>query len=501
MTEPLHSLLQRGREALARRDLRTAEQAARAALRAYPRDAQAHALFGIILSELNDLSSGEWHFRRALELAAPQAECLTHLAINLMRQGRTDEAESQFARANALAPVNLQTLAHWSKLHEVQGNLERAEELLERAAVVSAAREVNLLRVNYLARRGRHQEALAMLEEAGELNGDAQLERGRLYDRLGHYPKAWRDWVEGKAKLAAQAGGIEYQATAVEVFFGRLKKFFVRANVELLPRTTARRDTPQPVFVMGFPRSGTTLIEQVLTCHSAVRAGGELTFISEFRQLINLLFPDPAPFPENLALAWTADHRHTASLLRDYYLARAEAYGLLEPGKALFTDKMPFNEIWLPLVRMAFPHAKIVRVVRHPLDVCVSMLSNHLTHGFNCGYRIEDIVHQLAAVFDLVGHYDRELDHAHLTLRYEAFVRDPVAETQRLLDHLELPFEPACLAFHRNRRYAPTPSYAQVTEELNDRSINRYRHYIEHLEPFLPRLAPWLAALSYTLER
>ena len=280
----------------------------------------------------------------------------------------------------------------------------------------------------YLIRRGRHQEALAVLEGAPDLNGNAQLERGRLYEQLGRHREAWRDWVAGKAKLAAQAGAVEYQAGAVEAFFARMKQFFVRENFELLPRATQRRDVPQPVFVMGLPRSGTTLIEQVLSSHSAVRPGGELTFVGEWPQLIGRLLSDPAPFPEKLAQMCSADYHHVAILLRDYYFARAEARGLLEPGKLLFTDKMPFNELWLPLVRMAFPRAKIVRIVRHPLDVCVSMLSHELTHGFNCGYRIETIVHQLCAMSGLTEHYRRELDSGEFLLRYEDFVREPERE-------------------------------------------------------------------------
>ena len=118
-------------------------------------------------------------------------------------------------------------------------------------------------------------------------------------------------------------------------------------------------------------------------------------------------------------------------MFRDYYLARAEAAGLLEPGKSWFVDKMPFNEVWLPLITMAFPNAKVVRIVRHPLDVCVSVMSNNLTHGFNCGYRIEDTVHHFAAVFDLVEHYRRELGHDEYLLRYESFVANQVARDPR----------------------------------------------------------------------
>ncbi len=144
-----------------------------------------------------------------------------------------------------------------------------------------------------------------------------------------------------------------------------------------------------------------------------------------------------------------ADYHYTATLFRDYYLARAEQYGLLESGTAFFTDKMPFNEIYLPLIKMAFPNAKIVRVVRHPLDVCVSMLSNNMTHGFHCGYRIEDISNHLAAVHELVEHYGKELELNELVLRYETLVADQEGQTRKLLDYLGLPFEPACLRVSR----------------------------------------------------
>ncbi|HEV7715077.1 MAG TPA: sulfotransferase, partial [Steroidobacteraceae bacterium] len=330
-----------------------------------------------------------------------------------------------------------------------------------------------------------------------------QLERGRLLDRLGRHEDAWRDFVAAKRKLAMEAGGLEYRADAVEAFFARLKSFFTRSRVALLPRATVRADVPQPIFIMGFPRSGTTLVEQILSSHSAVRAGGELPYLSELRKLaLHLLPAGTEPFPENLAQSMTADNRYVATMFRDYYLARAARYapaGEATPleSRPFFTDKMPFNEIWLPVLRMAFPDAKVIHVKRHPLDVCVSMMANNFTHGFNCGYRIEDIVHHLGAVDDLVDHYRTGLGFEDFTLRYETLVADQAGETQRLLDYLGLPFEPGCLRFHENRRYAPTPSYAQVTEKLNDRSLGRHAHYAEALRPFRPQLARVLAAGGY----
>ena len=475
-----------------------AETLARTALRVNPHNAQAHHLFGTLLSEQNDLPSGEWHFRRALQLGGPeQPSVLANLALNLMQQGRTREAEDMFVSADALAPNDLRILAHWSKLCEVRGDLPRAMALLERAAAASPTRDVDLLRATHLARTGRPAEALAILDQAPSLNGDARLERGRLLDRLGRYEEAWRDLVDGKQRLADEAGRLIYDAQAVEAFFASLKRFFVRANIAQLPGASLRTGVPQPIFIMGFPRSGTTLIEQVLSSHSAVRAGGELSFVSELRQFSLLHFPGPESFPDNLARTWTADKRWAATLFRDYYFARAEQYGLLGDDKRFFTDKTPFNEIWLPLIRMAFPHAKIVRVLRHPLDVCVSMLANNMTHGFNCGYRLEDIVHHLLAVSDLDAHFARESPDDGFELRYERFIADQRAETRRLLEHLGLGFEEQCLSFHENPRYAPTPSYAQVTERLNDRSVGRHRRYANQLAPFLPRMQPLLQRRGY----
>lgn len=209
------------------------------------------------------------------------------------------------------------------------------------------------------------------------------------------------------------------------------------------------------------------------------------------------MLPGTEGYPGNLARSWTADRHYVATLFRDYYLARAEQYGLLTGDKRLFTDKMPFNEMNLPLLKMAFPQAKIVRVIRHPLDVCVSMLANNMTHGFACAYRIEDITHHLAAVFNLVEHYDRAVGPAEHVLQYEALIADQAGETRRLLEYLGLRFEDACIRFHENRRYAPTPSYAQVAERLNATAIDRHHHYASQLQSYREQLAPMMRKYGY----
>jgi len=477
--------------------LAEAAEVARTALRVAPRSGHAHNLFGLVLSEMNDLPPGEWHFRKALELEGQSAPYLLNLALNLLKQGRTDEADGYFAAAHRLAPHDPNTLAHWSTLYEGRGDLKRAQQLLAQAEAASSAEQVSLLRANYQTRSGEPAQALKTLDSAGPLSGDAHLQRGRLRERAGRYTEAWQDFLDGKRKLAQEGGGREYRQRAVDALFGLCREFFTRETCAALPRAALRTDVPQPIFVVGFPRSGTTLVEQILSSHSRVRAGGELPFADDLRRLAGELLPGPEGYPGNLARSFTADRHYVAALFRDYYTARAAQYGLLEQGKTFYTDKMPFNEIHLPLLKMAFPQARIVHVVRDPLDVSVSMLAHNMNHGFGCAYRIEDITHHLGAVYDLVEHYRRELDTAAHELKYETLVADQSGETRRLLEYLGLPFEEACLRFHDNRRFAPTPSYAQVTEPLNDRSIGRHRNYLQQLEPHRPPLAAMMAHHGY----
>ncbi len=468
-------LLEAGRSA-------EAEAEARATVAVAPANADAHAMLGAFLSGREALVEGAWHLRTAIALAGRHPQLLLNLARNLMRQGALEEASALAAEVSHAQPNLLAAAVLTVEIAEQAGDLDAAHRAIEQASRLATreGRDVLLLRATLLSRDARWTEALALLDRQPAMSGAALLLRGRLRDRAGRYEEAWRDFTAGKATLSA-ASGRRYDAQGVEAHFARLAAMH-------LPETprVGRRDGPQPLFILGMPRSGTTMTEQLLASHSRITAGGELPFTAELRDFAGRMLGDGQPFPHGMGKIAAADHHHVPALLRDFYLARADVYSLRQAGPAFFTDKMPLNEIYLPLLQLAFQEAPMVAVRRHPLDILVSVMAHDLTHGFDCGYRLEDAAHQLAAVSALTGGYRERLGLPPHIFAYERFIADQAGETERLMAHVDLPVEPAQASFHESRRHAPTPSYAQVREPLHDRSIGRWKNYRAQLTPILP---------------
>lgn len=486
------------RVALNRGDIAGALGHARNAVRGDPLSADAHHLLGLALTEANRAVAGEHHYRRALELAGRRdAIVLANLAWNLKAQGRIVESRALYAESRAAAPDVLTTLLGEARMEEAAGALDRASALLDQArAVAPGAPGVDLARAVVAARQGAREHALSVLDGMAETGAPAVLmEKGRLLDRMGRPKAAFAAWTEGKRRLR-EATGQDYETAAAEALAGRLRGFFTAERRRLLPRAPVAAGA-QPVFILGFPRSGTTLVEQMLSAHPAIAAGDELPLVGDLAAMVPRVLSSSLPYPEALADLWMGDEADGLETLRDHYLRRVRGMGIVGPGQAWFTDKMPLNEWHLGLLGMVFPASPIILLVRHPADVVLSVFGNELTHGFHCAYSLEGAARHFALTAELVAHCRATLALRLLPVRYEDLVDDPEATVRRMLDFIGLPFDPACVAPHENARYARTASYAQVTEKVYDRSRLRWLAYREQLAPVLPILAPAIARLGY----
>ena len=316
---------------------------------------------------------------------------------------------------------------------------------------------------------------------------------------MGRHDEAFGCFDEAK-RLAREITGKNYLDQQAQEIAGRLRQFFVSDRLRLMPLASVREESAQPIFILGFPRSGTTLAEQALSGHPRISAGDELPFINELSDTLPRLLGSPLSYPEALAEFWMGDNRRGPEALRDAYLQKAELRGFIRPGSTHFTDKMPLNEMHLGLISLIFPKSPLIHILRHPLDVVLSVYSHHLTHGYFCAYALETIARHYVLVMDLVHHYRAQMALRYLPVRYEDMVADMPGSVRRMLDFIGESFDERCVNFQENRRLPHTPSYAQVTEKLYDRSRFRYRRYRKHLEPVIPILEPVIDRLGYLLD-
>jgi len=482
-----------------------AEPHAREAVRLAPTDPSVHALLGMIFTETQREPLGEPCYRRAMALAPkPRADLIADLAWNLRGQGRMAESRRLFEQAHALDPARFNTVYGWARMEEADRQFDSAGQLLDIAERLAPGHPfVALQRAILMNRAGEGEAALAALEALEQRIGAggtglrlaALKEKGALLDRLGRHDEAFAAFADAKQTMF-ELTGQSYLANAAAEQARRLKAVFTRGRMAALPRAGVRTDAPQPIFIVGFPRSGTTMIEQSLSAHPRISAGDELPVIGELVESVRTLVGGALPYPEALASV----SRDGLEALRDRYLDRAREFGAVTDGKGWFTDKMPLNETHMGLINLIFPGAPIIHLIRHPLDVALSTFANQMTHGFYCAGDLDSIARHYLLTLDLVDHYRAEIAPNYLAIRYEDVIDDQEARVREMLAFIGAEFDPLCLAFHENHRYARTASYAQVAEKLYDRSRYRWRGYREQLAPIIPMLEPAIRALGYEVD-
>ncbi len=278
--------------------------------------------------------------------------------------------------------------------------------------------------------------------------------------------------------------GIPYDAAETTEQVDRTIAFFT-------PEFFAARDgwgcpAPDPIFILGMPRSGSTLVEQILASHPLVEGTAELPDIP---LLARKLFGRDGG-PEALAALSADDVRS----LGEEYIERTKVQR--REGKPFFIDKMPNNWVHVGLIRLILPNAKIIDARRHPLDCCVSNFRQHYARGQGFSYSLEDMGRYYADYVRLMAHFDRVQPGRVIRVIHEQLVDDPEAEIRRLLDALGLVFDPACLAFHETKRAVRTASSEQVRRPINREGIGQWRAYEAWLDPLKQALGPVLEVWS-----
>ncbi len=408
-------------------------------------------LYASVLAQLGATENAEAAFARALALRAEFPEALVGLGNLRLEAGESDAAVALFEQALAIEPDHVGASFHLLFAQRVEQG--------------SAA----LVRLKTLISSGRLPPADLMSAHYGV---------GKGLDDLGEYADAFGHYLAG---AAIKRGMIQYDAAWEEA---RTRRIAEVIDAKFLDRLKgAGNASRQPIFILGMPRSGTTLTEQIIASHSQVFGAGELPALMEIVQ--RSLEPGEEPiYPENLS----ALTRDTLDAWASDYLARLPPSGR---GFARVTDKMPANYFALGLIALMLPNAKIIHVMRDPLDTCVSCFTRLFGRSHAATYDLAEVGRLYVSYAELMDHWRALLPGRFLDVRYEDIVADIDHQARRLIDYCDLPWEDKCLAFHKTRRNIRTSSVTQVREPLYTRSVERWRHYEAYLEPLVEALGKY----------
>jgi tetratricopeptide (TPR) repeat protein len=420
-----------------------------------PRNTRSRAVKASVLSETGDYAAAAEVTASILEDFPDQPQAWLVHGNGLRTLGRIDEATAAYRRCLALDPTCAE--AYWSL-----ANLKAHRFPLEERAAMAAMLASPDLRANDLSLLHL---ALAKADE----------DAGRDAEAFAHYAAA----------NALQRQLRPYDADACTALVRRSKALFTPAF--FAERAGWGDPAADPIFIVGLPRSGSTLVEQILASHASVEGTRELMDVQAMADWAASQARDH-PYPAPLADLPPAA---LAQLGHDY-LARTRQ--LRRTDHPRFIDKAPWNFQHIGLIRLMLPNARIIDVRRHPLGCCVSAFRQHFAGGFDFTYDLADLGRSYAAYVDLMAHYDVVLP-GHVTrVIYERLVEDTEGEVRRLLDALGLPFDPACLRFFENRRAVATPSSEQVRQPIYSDGVDNWRRFEPWLGPLKAALGPVLNA-------
>jgi tetratricopeptide (TPR) repeat protein len=496
--------------------LEIAERILKPHLKEDPFDAAAVRMLAELASRIGRTRDAETLLRRAIELAPGWAAPKANLAMLLGRTGRPGEAMDLLDDVFAEEPDDL---GHWNLK---AATLSRVGDFAEAIAMYEAVlrRAPNQPRVwmsyaHLLKTVGRLDEGIVAYRKAIELRttlgeawwslanlktvrfsdsdvdtmnralqdstltdddrfhlefalGKAMHDAGRIDDAFAHYSRG--NALRLKLQPHAPKDVHDLVDQSIRLFTG-----------EVFRERTGGCDSPDPIFIVGMPRSGSTLLEQILSSHSLVEGTSEL-------QDIPILARRNGDYPKG-ALELTEEERRS---LGEEYLRRTAVQR--RAGKPFFIDKLPNNWMFVPFIQLVLPNAKIIDARRHPLGCCFSNFRQHFAHGQTWTYDLEHLGAFYCDYVRLMAHVDEVLPGRVHRVIYERMVDDTESEVRRLLDYCGLEFEPACLEFYKTERPVRTPSSEQVRRPIYRDATEEWRAYENYLDPLKRALGPVLAA-------
>ncbi|MGB5132384.1 MAG: sulfotransferase, partial [Steroidobacteraceae bacterium] len=475
--------------------LSDAEALLRRAITLAPGFTAAWMLLGGVLHEANRHREAIEVFRRILALEPRHAAAWAGLGNAYSYAGEVEKSREAFERSLAIdgeAPGVQMGLGHVLKTVGDQAGALRAY----RAAIAAKPDfgEVYWSMANLKVFRFEDGEVAAMEEQVkrNDLSPSAEIHfrfaLGKAHEDKSDYDAAWHYYDTGNQK---QRKEVFHDPVALEARHEEIISVFSR---ELFDRFAgAGFESDAPIFIVGLPRSGSTLIEQILASHSQVEGTQELPTLNRLANSIGRYRPDHEQYPRTVCDLRAKD-------LRAYgrqYIEEASAYRSTD--KPFFTDKLPNNFSHVGLVQLILPNAKIINARRHPFDSCLGAYKQLFGAGQHFTYDMTELAVYYRNYHETMQHWHRMLPGKVLDVHYEETVTNLETQVRRILTHCGLPFEKTCVRFHQTERAVKTASSEQVRQPIYTRALGYWRHYEKHLGVWREELADIIEELPATV--
>lgn len=424
-----------------------AESALREVRRVQPNDPMVIELTGTVLNSLGEYEAAELFFERAHEISPQNPSALMNLGNVRVFLGKIDDAVALFKRAIDLEPNSAQ--CHWGLANSAK-----------------AKDDTHIKTMQGLIDSGR---------QSKRSQGFLHYAIGKENEDLGNWPEAFSAFTQG---ARARRETVEFNEADETAMFEAIKETY---TAQWLANCPAGAEDPAPIFVLGQPRTGTTLIERVITSHSQVYSAGEL---QQFGLAVRRAsrHADPKRFSKELFIA--AATVNPAEIGNMYLRSTAK----LRDKSPFFVDKLPVNYLNIPLILAALPKAKIVHLVRGPMDACFASFKQLFADAYLHSYDQSEMARHHARYRDLMAHFRQEFPGRIVDISYEDTARDLEPNARKLINALKLDWEDACLNFHESSSGVATASSVQVREPAHTRSIGRWRRYETELLPMMGEL-------------
>ena len=423
---------------------------------------------GCLLQQEGKLDEAIRAYKNSIEYCPEFADTYKSLGDTLQEQGKLEEAVGAYSKALAIKPDYAEAYNNLGNALKDQGILEEAVEAFENAVAIKpdyAEAHRNLSTVTKYNSKMAQISAVKALLKQTDLNRSDQCNllytHAKMSEDLEDLRSAFDSYVAGGDLRQKLLG---YNFTQDERMFARIKKTAQKfKDVALIRTEKSIRHTP--IFILGMPRSGTTLVEQIISSHSTVTGAGELPYVSRFGT--------------NLVTGRTATNSKAISVFREQYLTMLAKRA---DGQAFITDKMPQNFGYIAVICAALPEAKIVHVQRNSKATCWSNFKHYFaSKGLGYSYNLSDTVKYYGLYKDLMQFWYQSYDDRIYNLDYDKLTENQELETRLLIEYLGLDWEDACLAPQKNKRSVGTASNQQVRRKVYTGSSEAWRKY----EPFL----------------